>query len=299
MKDQNKFSYLTERDIDLLLLEEFNVSQSLSQWLYCRVFGTRKEVPRCMGTWHSVTDSQFGESDLVVLYENCEAILIENKIDAPAQPEQAARYRLRGKAGAEMGNWLAFKICIIAPMRYLDHNSEAQLYDIGISYEEIKERLDLEGTARSSYRAKVFEEAIQQNRRGYSPIANDRVTRFWYQYWELASDEFPALEMKRPGIKPAKSDWPEFRPSLLGKNLTIVHKMAQGYVDLQVSGASEHIEEIRSQINTSDYEVVAAGKSAAIRFNTPKVDRFDDFEIQRTKVMSALEWANILLDVGK
>lgn len=300
MKDLiNKFLYLTERDIDLLLLEEFNVSALFAAWFYCRVFGRRNETPKCLGAWHSVTDSQFGESDLVVVYGSSEAILVENKIDAPAQPEQAARYRLRGQAGINAGNWQSFSNCIIAPKRYLAQNSEARLYDVGLSYEEIRDWFEAEGLERSRYRANVFDEAIQQNRRGYTPVAHDQVTRFWSLYWEMATESFPALAMTRPSIKPANADWPEFRPAILGKNMTIVHKMAQGYVDLQIRGASKHLDKLRSLLNTSEFDVVTAGKSAAIRFITPQVDRFEDFEIQRTKVMQALESAVILLEVGK
>lgn len=34
MKDVNKTEAVTERDIDLLLLEEFNVSNDFSSWFY-------------------------------------------------------------------------------------------------------------------------------------------------------------------------------------------------------------------------------------------------------------------------
>jgi hypothetical protein len=88
-----------------------------------------------------------------------------------------------------------------------------------------------------------LDEAIEQNRRGYSPVAEDDVTQFWLSYWKVANEQYPALEMPCPGIKPANSDWPDFRPSELGKGLNIVHKMAQGYVVLQVRGAAENLED--------------------------------------------------------
>jgi len=299
MRKLCKLLYVAERDIDLLLLEELNVSHEFSGWLFQRTFGDEAVVPSCEGAWHSVTHPQLGESDLIVIYEDGSAILVENKVDAPAQPEQAARYRRRGEDGCKEGHWQRFLTCIFAPKRYLNGNIEALSYDICVSYEEIRDWLKSQGSSRYSYRSYVFDEAIEQNRRGYSPIADNDVTSFWLSYWELATKKFPSLEMTRPGIKPANSDWPDFRPNILGRKLNIVHKMAQGYVDLQVRGASEKLDEIRSFVGDPDLEVVAAGKSAAIRLVVTQVDRFGSFEAQRTSILNALEAAQRLLTLGK
>lgn len=100
MKTTNKVSSVTERDIDLLLLEELNVSEVFCRWFYNRVTG-RRDTPRCEGAWHSVSDAQLGESDLIAIYDNGVVVMLENKIDAAAQPEQGARYRRRGEKGVE------------------------------------------------------------------------------------------------------------------------------------------------------------------------------------------------------
>ena len=66
------------------------------------------------------------ESDLVVLFAdgagNRIALLIENKIDAMAQPEQGGRYRLRGRVGIdgiEDGSWKIFPTFTTATQAYL------------------------------------------------------------------------------------------------------------------------------------------------------------------------------------
>ena len=76
---------IAERDIDLLVMEELSVSTEFREWFSSRVFGEpiyQSEI----GTWHSVSDVQLGESDLVFLFEAVDgprtAVLIENKIDA-------------------------------------------------------------------------------------------------------------------------------------------------------------------------------------------------------------------------
>ncbi|MBM4387545.1 MAG: PD-(D/E)XK nuclease family protein [Deltaproteobacteria bacterium] len=111
----SKVQYVAERDIDLLLLEELNVSPVFSFWLFQQTHSESTNAPSCNGAWHSVTHPQFGESDLIVVYENEFAILMENKIDALAQPEQASRYRKRGEMGCRDGLWQRFLTCIVAP----------------------------------------------------------------------------------------------------------------------------------------------------------------------------------------
>lgn len=163
-------------------------------------------------------------------------MLIENKTDAPAQPDQAERYGKRGEEGVVDGLWENFCTCVVAPRKYLATNEEAQHYGSQVSYEEIHKFFHTEDTVRSKYRCEVLLAAIEQNRRGYSPTPNDDVTRFWCSYWEVVTDRHPELAMKQPISKPANSDWPAFRPVEFGKKIEIRHKMSQGFVDLQISG---------------------------------------------------------------
>jgi len=215
VKNLNKFLYVAERDIELLLLEELKVNPEFAGWLFELAYKASGSTPDCIGAWHSVSHPQLGESDLIVIYENNSATLIENKIDAPAQPEQADRYRLRGYDGYKDGFWRDFVTCILAPMRYLEGKKEADNYDLKISYETVRGWFKTNEVRRFGYRANVFDQAIEQNRRGYSPVVDADVTKFWELYWELVSSEFPSLETSRPQLKPARADWPEFRPSSL------------------------------------------------------------------------------------
>lgn len=103
MFESNIMEAVAERDIDLLILEELTVSREFAQWFYQE----NHLVPPTQGkakAFHSVSDAELGESDIVVLYDNGHAILIENKIGAIAQKDQAKRYQQRGEKG------LAFKL---------------------------------------------------------------------------------------------------------------------------------------------------------------------------------------------
>ena len=93
-------SYLVsvqERDIDLLLMEEFHADPAFVTW-FSGMCGL--EDTSFMGAWHSVTGAN-GETDLLVLVRANDrrvAILIENKVAAAEQPSQDQRYLQRGAA---------------------------------------------------------------------------------------------------------------------------------------------------------------------------------------------------------
>jgi len=82
---------VTERDIDLLLMEEFHISDDFVAW-FCGELGLSSVSPA--GAWHSLCDPD-GQSDLLlrVLTEGRRiGVLIENKVAAPEQDLQGERY---------------------------------------------------------------------------------------------------------------------------------------------------------------------------------------------------------------
>ena len=291
---------VSERDIDLLLLEELNVSESFSSWFYRKII-KQDNTPKIKGAWHSISDAEFGESDLIALYENDFAVLIENKIDAYAQPNQGERYHKRAEKGIKEGKWSNYKTCMLAPELYLQKEQDSQTYDAVLSYEVIVEWFNnkVNVDSRSAYKSFLLNEAIEQNRRGYTVKPDEKVTEFWQKYWELAYFEAPELEMKKPGIKPAKSDWPEFRPNNLNKSFVIVHKLQRGHIDLQITGGAEKIEDIQALLVNIDAEVVKTGKSASVRMFIEPIDRFQSFEEQKEQVLKGLHSAVKLLNLSK
>jgi hypothetical protein len=80
-----------ERDMDLLLAEEFCVSQPFATWFLSQTKAFKGVDATVVDVAVSQTDVT-GESDLVVVYERSEdksrfAVHIEDKINAPLQPE--------------------------------------------------------------------------------------------------------------------------------------------------------------------------------------------------------------------
>lgn len=306
MLDKNFIEAVYERDIDLLLLEEMYSSTEFQDWLINKVFGTGNVAHKFQGAWHSVTDSELGESDLVFIDEvgkdKQRAILIENKIDAPFQPNQARRYRQRGEKGIGEDSWQEFRTLLIAPQKYLDSTSNTNLFDFQLSYEQIRDWFAsmYPQNSRVEYRIKFLNEAIEQNRRGYQPVPDEAATRFWYHYWNFVQSQYPSLDMKKPGVVPAFSDWPEFRNEELGRGNKIVHKLYRGIVDLHLEGMGKKVDGLREMnryLLEDGIEVTGTKKTAFFRKLVSKVDKMQEFTEQLDEVQEGLEAAVYLLEL--
>lgn len=127
LDDQRK---TVEHDIDIILLEDIHVSQSFRNWLVNQTYGGNVAVQiDLVSAWRSVSETTLGESDILFIFRRGDsrrhALLIENKVSAPAQPEQGLRYRARGKRGIEKKDWDSFTTVILAPEVYLEGSRDA------------------------------------------------------------------------------------------------------------------------------------------------------------------------------
>ena len=68
----NPFRFLRERDIDLLLVEEFYSSESFRNWFIENTIGTWLCPSQFCGVWHSVMQNKTGESDLEVDFSDAD-----------------------------------------------------------------------------------------------------------------------------------------------------------------------------------------------------------------------------------
>jgi len=305
--DVNFIEAVAERDVDLLLLEEFHVSKEFQGWFAERVFGSEGRAYRFKDAWHSVSDPKWGESDLLVTYESqpraVVAILLENKIDAVCQPEQALRYQKRGEVGVQERRWMAFRTCIVAPRKYIESGAGTEGYQAMVTYEDL---LDFflsfgESDRRYQYRARLVREAIEQSRRGYTRVPHEDVTQFWQRYWELLRCEFSELSMNAPKDVPFNSDWPRLRTRGARGSPQVVHKLRQGYVDLELPSKGERVQDIREKnvsVLDPDMIVEQTGKSASIRVSVPSIDRLGTFDNQIEAVRAGLRAAQRLLEVS-
>ena len=298
MLDINFVASVAERDIDLLILEEMSVCDEFREWISTRIFGEPLYQTH-LGAWHSVVDSQLGESDLIYLFAETDgrrnAILIENKVDALPQQNQGDRYRLRGDSGQKEGYWDRFKTCLVAPEQYLLAAKQSQDYDTTLSYEELFAYFQSRRTRtdRFAFKARMILEAIEKNRRGYQPQPCKEITQFVNEYYALASQRYRVLGMQESKPRPAGSTWVMFYPISFPKNVALAHQMLAGSVKAFFYGRASDYEGLKDMLSRSlppGASVELAGKSVAITLKVPPLDPLKvPFSEQEKQVIAALE----------
>jgi len=264
-----------ERDIDLYIINKFLYDNKFKELFLDKINKCDFNVKECI---HSYLDND-GESDITVILEKDEekiALLIEDKIDAIAMPDQRNRYSLRGDKGIVEGKYNEYFVFIIAPKDYLDTNSEAKKYEYRISYEEILKFIGNEDVFGSSLLIK----AVEEKKKGYSVVEDKRVTAFWQKYYDFVEKYYPQLNIKRyDGPRGANAWWPGFFPPV--KNIRIDHKSNKGYVDLKFDGVGEYFSEISEILKDKldkDMAIIKTGKSMSIRIKVPVVNFNEEFD---------------------
>ena len=189
------FAWLRERDVDLLLCSELHAETCVTRFVASRL-GVRGD---CLGAWVSLGELE-GESDLVIAWgapSRLHLALVENKIAASFQPDQAGRYLARANRWRSESNVASVCTVLIAPADYMTREG-ANLFDARITYEELAECARAEGDRRSKFLADALFGGVEAYRRGYSPEPNDQVSAVWEAIWHAAQGTAPRLNMQRP-----------------------------------------------------------------------------------------------------
>lgn len=222
---------VAERDIDLLLMEEFQCEDSFVSW-FCSHLGL-SEVQQG-GAWHSVSDAD-GETDLllrVTVGGKRVGILIENKVAAPEQEGQAERYHVRGVRSLEVGRFDEYRTVMCAPRRYLEGLPANSAYQHRVSYEEIADCFAAQTGRRATWRARIMREAIEQGRRGYTMQVSAVHTAFHLAYWEHLRRHHPRIRMAKPKSKGPGSNWIIMSGLDFPKGVKLSHKFDQRVMEL-------------------------------------------------------------------
>jgi hypothetical protein len=288
---------IAERDIDLLLMEEFHVCDDFVAW-FCSEIGLDAVTPS--GAWHSVSDTD-GETDLlleVVKDLRRIGILIENKIGAPEQNLQAERYHLRGIRSREEGKLDDYVTVMCAPQSYLSALNPESPYQHRFPYERIAEWFRRRSGRRATWRYGIMLEAIDQGRRGYTMTVNPIATAFHRAYWEHLCRQHPRLQMVRPDKRGSNSTWIIMRGLDFPKGVQIHHKFGPQLIELGFN--NRRIEEILAiKAKTADWpadiEVVQKGKTASLAIHVPSIDMKLGVEAQITAIEEALRAAYRLI----
>lgn len=280
-----KFNEVLEINMDFLFLEEFVSSPD-----FLKIFLSKVNIDsaRVLGVEQSKIHSELGESDMTVIIETNNrkhGLLIEDKIDAIAMPEQYDRYVARGNAGIKNGDYESFDVFIVAPEKYLTINNEAKKYPNKVKYEECAEYFKSRSDTRSFYKLQQIECAINKQRNPYQPIENSAVTDYWDKYIAYQKEHYPNLWLRTSGgAKGSRASWPRFGVHI--KGIYILHKSEFGYVDLTFPNCGDKTVELKKvltkhigNLDELGMTVHQTRKSAALRLIVPKLDfksSFDD-----------------------
>ena len=279
-----KFKDIYEKDMDLLFLEEFVAEQEFVNLFLNQIGLSDAQV---VEVEHSKTDAEYGESDMTIIVEKNgirHALLIEDKIDAIAMPNQAQRYFARGESEVRNGEYEGFDVFIIAPKKYLNENGEAKRYPYQVTYEEVALFFEKRKDLRSQFKFQQIMQAICKQKNGYQVKENKNVTEFWDAYIDYQKKYYPSLWLiSSKGAKGAKASWARYRTVL--KTCPIYHKCEKGFVDLNFTGLGDEIVQLEQNLKMKlgEFEkeeliLVRTHKSAALRIVVPELNVQAPFE---------------------
>ena len=284
MKDRTKcsFSTITERDMDMLVLEAVASDPGFTN-LIIEKTALKGKTFNVVSVELSKEDSNLGESDITIIVESDRkkhGILIEDKIDAIAMPDQHDRYVKRGELGINEGDYESFSIFIFCPSSYYKKNSEAQKYENHLSYEECKKYFDSKDDAISRIKSQQIEQAIHKSRGRGETKLDPRANSFLKSYIEYQREHYPSLDIATN--ENANGWWIEYRTSI--KYVGITQKNEMGYVDLSFPKSVKKINDLQRFAEWArsngmpEITAVKTGKSASLRINVPKIDCKKPFE---------------------
>ena len=272
-----------ERDIDLLLMRLF-VERRKASYLFLDEDCEIEKVAHSVSTLH-------GESDIVVYYRSTGeryALLIENKIDAPAQQEQNARYEKRGQQMVESEEVAGYTIFITAPQEYLNQNQEAAMYTNKVAYEEILEACENEN---DMFSCVLLKKAIMKKQD--DTIVDEAVTAFWLEYYKYQETFYPNLRLHKSSYqKGPNATWPDFSTKERIRGTKILHKSEKGCVDLEFRMEKDELRKVKAitrELGLDGMQWVTTGKSESIRIHVPRIDFSKSFELYQDEIKKVFE----------
>jgi hypothetical protein len=287
---------ISEREIDLLLLMGLHAIPSIRSF-FARIAGLVEF--EFLGAWRGVCD-RLGECDLLLLFKDADGrnatVLVEDKIDARFQPDQAARYRKRGQEGCALNTWERLVTCLCAPRDYAEPRVMGAAWDAIVTFEEIEAHLATCNNASALFIRNALEQAIDKQREGDFVVSME-ATEFWAKYQSLQHEEFPGLKMTGLGdVQSANDPWPRFASGMLPPRVKLEHKASKGHVDLTFQDFT--FDALRSHLDgwlPAAYEICRTPPSASVRATVPPLNAMKPFEPEIEAVREAFRAVDALL----
>ncbi|WP_455502350.1 hypothetical protein [Gemmiger sp.] len=293
-----KFGNIQERDMDLLFLESIVTDTAFVKLLLEKIEKSDKLQDRIfkLGKAHlsekpfsvlsvelSATDPELGESDITAVIEISGmrlGLLLEDKIDAPAMPEQCERYFQRAQKAMANGNYDDFFVFIICPEKYYRTNSEAAKYPAYVTYEEYRDLLSKKADAISKIHYQQLDLAIRKAKASPNIIINEAAVDFFRKYKIYMLAHYNSLDLRNKDGSNAW--WPHY--GTLYKRAYIYHKVSDGLVDLTFPGSGCNLGSLQKAADwlkangMPQVQAVKTSKAAALRIAVPVLNQTEPFE---------------------
>ncbi len=311
-------THATERDVDLLLVEELKCSPAFVTWFIGRVSAKlgKSFVWKGSSVAHSKRRLHNKREIDITLYLESEAgrtiVLVENKLDTDPQPRQAESYLEEAVALVAGGEAQAVHTVLVAPQAYLRLASEfTGKFNSAISYEEIaqfiSDRSNHEAgelSARLSHKHALLNQAITKARRGYEAVPVAEIEAFNAKYVGLLGDFGVRLEPGPSMLKvgrPGESKTMIFAPAALPKwsflpQTRLVHQLREGNANINFYGwgglFTRLASVIAADLDGTPYRPVptvnkrVGGNSGLMLVaDTPPIDNLMSFEEQQDQIL--------------
>ncbi len=275
------FGTVSERDMDMLFLNAFSTDA-----FFLNLFISKTNLPKADYTVSEIYLSKAdkdGESDITVIIETSEGkygLLIEDKIDAIAMPEQPERYIKRGKRGIKNKDYDAFYSFIVCPEKYYNNNVEAKKYPYSVMYEEIRDYFSNKKDSTSLICFQEVSQAIDKAKRPPKVEINANANLFFRKYKDYQEENYPDLNLTTK--RDSNGYWAHYTTRF--GLVYLFHKIEDGKVDLTFNRAAKYLDKLEivaswlRKYGISNVSAVKTGMAGALRVTVPKLNMQIPFE---------------------
>lgn len=276
------FNAVHERDMDIIFLESLASDPGFTKLVLEKTPYAGKEF-QILSAALSVTETDLGETDICIVLQiegHRIGLLIEDKVDAMAMPNQHLRYHKRGKRAVSRGDYDTYEVFIFCPEKYRENNEEAKKYEHFCSYEAFKLYFDEKEDAISKIRSQQLAQAIERAKRPSETVINEAANLFFTKYKAYQKQYYPELDLRTGDA--SNGWWPHYSTRL--GNAYIYHKRLEGFVDLTFPNAADKLDVVQNLASwlrvhgVPNVIAVQTGKAAALRIEVPQISRETAFE---------------------
>ena len=241
------FGTVSEHDMDMLFLDAFSIDNG-----FLRLFIGQTNIPEADYSVEEVCLSKSdkdGESDITVIIEGGNkryGLLIEDKIDAQAMPDQQKRYIIRGDKAVKKHEYDEYRDFIVCSKHYYEKNEEAKKYTHHVFYEDCLEYFEKSDIPLAEAWTQQIKQAIKKSKRHSENEINEAANQFFNRYKDYQEEHYPQLNLRT--TRESNGYWAEYATRY--KNVYMYHKIPQGCVDLTFPNAASKMDALSNMART-------------------------------------------------